>query len=162
MVAKMSQDLSYQNVVHKRMGGKKLVVPTGCAADIESGGALSIGDTNYISTDGKIVEQYESKTTEATILSNYGVSYVGGTTSSQINYYLPAGTANVIKRVVVKQRTSTGAVVVTSSGCQIETSTDSTGSIITAAEYQNGGITLIARTSTAWNLLDKTTSLVIT
>jgi hypothetical protein len=158
----MSKDLSYQNVIHKRQGGTRQVIPTGCVQDIESGGALSIGDVNYISTAGKIVQQYESKTTEATILSNYGVSYVGGTTSSQINYVLPAGTANVEKTIVIPQRASTGAVVITASGCQIETSTDSTGSIITAAEYQNSAVTLIARTSTAWNLICKTTSAVIT
>ena len=158
----MASDVTYQNVVHKRMGGTRQVIPTGCVIDIETGGSLSINDIDYINTDGKIVEQYESKTTEATKLINYGVSYVGGTTSSQINFVLPTGTANVIKIVVAPQRGTTGNIVITSSGCTIETGTDSTGSIITIDEYQNASITLIARTSTAWNLINKTTSATIT
>jgi hypothetical protein len=158
----MAADVSYGNIVHKRMGGKLQIIPTGCRIDIETNGALSINDVNYISTEGKLIQQYESKTTEATVLSNYGVSYLGGTASSQINYVLPAGTANVMKTVVIPQRTSTGVVVITSSGCQIENNTDSTGSIMTIAEYQNAVLILLARTSTAWNLVSKTTSAVIT
>ena len=141
--------------------GGEIEIESGGIIDIETGGALKIGATAYIDTGGKIVEQFESITTAASILKNYGVSYLGGTTDSGIAYYLPAGNVNTRKTIIVKPRTSTGAVVITSSGSQIGMSTDSTGSIITAAEYQEGCIELIAYTSTMWEVVSKTTSLVI-
>jgi hypothetical protein len=157
----MSADLSYQNVVHKRMGGTRLVIPTGCVQDIESGGALEIGGTKYIDTSGRVVQQYESKTSDdgGDILTNYGVSYLSPVALAS-TFVLPAGTANVIKTITVgngSTAASGGAVVtVKSSGCVIIDASSSTAlATITGTAYQSGSINLIAESTALWRVIGK-------
>lgn len=211
----MSADITYQNVVHKRMGGQMFVIPTGCtgvvessgvfniesggkvvfdsgstmtmnnslnlasgssmniasgaAINIASGGALALAGTNYIDTGGRIVDQYETKTSASLTtgyggeLSAYGVSYVmGNNTSSQTNYDIPVGVTNVRKTIALLPRTSTGVVVFTATtGVVLAASTGSTWKTVTADEYQGGTISMIASSSGVWQVISKTTSLTI-
>jgi actin-like ATPase involved in cell morphogenesis len=159
------------------MGGKMWVIPTGCTGVVESGGvlnvesggelaidsgaALSVNGIDYISTDGKFVNQYANVSTAATVLTNYGVSYVGGTTTSDIKYYLPTGTANVEKTIVALANITTGAIEVTSSGCQISNSTGAIYTKLTIDAYGGAAVTLIAQGSTQWCVISKTTGVTV-
>jgi hypothetical protein len=172
-------DLSYQNVVHKRMGGQMFVIPTGCTGVVESGGvfnvesggkiamdsggALAINGTDYIDTGGRIVDQYESKTTAdaSAALAAYGVSYVtGSTAAANANYYLPTGVANV-EKTIITDGLATGAVIVTCTGCQIGYSTALAYTTLTASTYNGGVVKLIAKTSTQWLATFKSSEFVI-
>jgi len=173
----MAADESYQNVVHKRMGAQMFVIPTGCTGVVEDGGvfniesggtlqidagaAMSINAIDYISTDGKIVQQYANVSTAATVLTNYGVSYVSGAATSDVKYYLPAGTANVTKTIVALANATTGAIEITSSGCQISNSTSLIYTIMTIPAYGGASVTLIAQGSTQWAVVSKTTGVTI-
>jgi len=170
-------DETYQNVVHKRLNGKMFVIPTGCTGVVESGGvfnvesggsiaidsgaALAINGTNYVSTDGKIVQQYQSKSSAnaGDVLANYGVSYLGPVAGAS-TFFLPAGTANVTKVITVgngSTATAGGAVVtVKSSDCVIIDASSSTGlATITGTAYQSGSINLIAESTAIWRVIGK-------
>jgi hypothetical protein len=172
-------DETYQNVVHKRLNGKMFVIPTGCTGAVESGGVfniesggsiavdsggvLAINGTNLIDTGGRIVQQYESKTTAdaSATLTAYGVSYVAGSTAAaNATYYLPTGIANV-EKTIVTNGLATGGVIITSSGCQIAYSTALAYVTLTASTYNGGVVRLIAQTSTQWIALFKSSEFVI-
>ncbi len=143
------------------MGGTRLVVPTGCVQDIESGGALEIGGTKYIDTSGKIVQQYESKTSDdgGEALTNYGVSYLSPVALAS-TFILPTGTANVVKVITVGNGSTAtaggAAVTVKSSGCAIIDASSSTSlATITGTAYQSGSINLIAESTAVWRVIGK-------
>ena len=172
-------DETYQNVVHKRLNGKMFVIPTGCTGVVESGAvfnvesggsiamdsgaALAINGTNYIDTGGRIVQQYESKTTAdaSAKLTAYGVSYVtGSTAAANATYYLPTGIAN-IEKTIITDGLATGPVIVTCTGCQIGYSTALTYVTLTASTYNGGVVRLIAKGSTQWLAIFKSSEFVI-
>lgn len=136
--------------------------------NISSGGALQIAGTNYISTDGKIVQQSESKSSanDGAVLINYGASYLSPVAVAS-TFVLPAGTANVIKTITIGNGSTDAsggaAVTIKSSACNIiEASSSTTLATITGTAYQSGSIQLIAESTTIWRVLGKqSTSLAI-
>ena len=181
----MAADESYQNVVHKRMGGKLFVIPTGCTGVVESGGkldladgstmtisgeinvassgvinlasgaVLKIGGTNYIDTAGRVVQQFENKTSgdDGTALINYGVSYLN-TTGTASTFYLPAGTANVTKTIVVGLSSVVNTIKTSSTGTIIyNISSASTFTTITGSSGLTATVQLISKSTAIWHVL---------
>jgi hypothetical protein len=157
----MAADVSYQNVVHKRMGGKQLVIPTGCSQDIESGGVLKIGGTEYINSAGKVVQQYEnlSSANDGETLTNYGMTYISPVIVAS-TFVLGPGVANVQKTVLIGNGTTStsvnAAVTIKSTGCLIiEASSSTAGATLTGTAYQAGSVNLIAESTAVWRVLGK-------
>jgi hypothetical protein len=162
-------DETYQNVVHKRMGGKMFVIPTGCTGTVESGGIfniasgaeLQIGGTAYVSSAGKIVEQYANFTSAniGTAVSNYGVTYISAVALAS-TFLIPTGTANVEKKILISP--SSAVATLKSTGCVIVSFDDTSTELTTlTASTQAGAINLIASSTAVWRVISKSTSITI-
>jgi hypothetical protein len=173
----MAADVSYQNVVHKRMGAQMFVIPTGCSGvvesggvlavesggvvDIESGAALKIGGTAYVDTAGKVVQQYENFTSGniGTALANYGVTYISAVALAS-TFVFPTGTANVEKTILIHP--SSAVATLKSSGNVIISYDDTSTTLATmTASTQAGAIRLIATSTAVWRVISKSTSITL-
>jgi hypothetical protein len=160
------------------MGGKMFVIPTGCTGVVESGGvfnvesggsitvdsgaALAINGTNYVSTDGKIVQQYENFTSGniGTAVANYGVTYIAAVALAS-TFIMPTGTANVEKTILIHP--SSAVATLKSSGNVIISYDDTSTTLATmTASTQAGAIKLIATSTAVWRVISKSTSIALT
>jgi hypothetical protein len=170
-------DITYQNVVHKRMGATKFVIPDGCTGAVESGGgfnietgatlniasggAFNIGGTAYVDTAGRIVQQYENFTSAniGTAVAKYGVTYVAAV-GLPSTFLIPTGVANIEKTILVWP---SSAVATFKSTGNVILSYDDTSTALTTMTLstQAGAIRLIATSTAVWQVISKSTSITL-
>jgi len=163
-------DATYQPKTYRKQGGDELVVASGGALTVESGGTLTnagtlantgaITNTGTItnSSDGQIREFVETKGA-AGALTPYGVSVIGTTAGATAYTLAKPPAAGVRKTLICKQ--STGALLVRcSSTCTLNYGTNR--KITFAANADGYSVELIATSSANWQSVRNSTAQVTT
>ena len=133
----------------------------GGVVNLSSGAALQIAGTPYIDTAGRIVQQFENKTSanSGDVLTNYGVTYVAKVALAS-TFILTAGIANVEKKIVFGANSTVAATVI-SSGCTIVGADTSTSLATITGSSFGGSVVLIAENAATWHLLSKVSTGII-